>query len=1231
MKHHKGPKLDESVLRTFGDKIRLTRRRATLLLAGAAGAPAAATAQTRPGGTADPVVSALPQGPTPTAEQFYIRRPDDFLLLDVRLNNLRTRGSGENRTIERVRSGRVSRLIVTHQPQAVADEAFVEVTGQEQLNTEDNFDDALPTAPQVANSRIAGVSRVVFTMPSDLQTAPWSLPAFLDYCRSWPMSLDPLAVPAPKGVIFEIFQPATDLQILTSADALSVAKSHLDHMAGALINALPGDNRAAITVAASYASEIVANAITAAATQGRVLSEGEIDREIDQALNRRMGPLAMHISAEHRKAARLAVEANAVSAAIATAQPQTRSLQRRDEEIRPQDQPSITISPQALEAFLALKPHAPAETVTSIELPYRLMQTPLATAGWAHADGPVTRSDRTELWHTRLGRRRADGGVDDQAAQPLRAMWTPDYRRSNGSAAPTPVTNDPSPASGQWALDASDRSDIVKLTAGFDETSSGNQPFTPIPATANRLMLTGLGGWLDLDGQWTTRPTTVNLEAWNHKTAMARDYYVRVVYAGFLFPFGHAASLVKVTERKFQSHNGGRIAPLRQRFFIIVRQPVRTYPGAGQPFGGRDFPFKRIEILTKVTPDIHPPLDDTGEMHVTEFDPVRDAFVPVLNANQDFLFQLAGTDRAGRRIPFSAPLTFVADTINRTQNIDAIAEHYATSRGGARAKRAMNGAVIQYAPQSEGAEGDTNIPTQSITFRGAQRSGGGNPQRIPMFYPGVEDADVELPAVKALLGASQSPTVRYAKIFLDNGFDAPNAAQKNNQSERFLDFLGAAQGPPSLNSAPSDKFAGMMSPNLKPQTLSRNLGLISGDGFLNTPEEFDAAFNALEGADPNFDPSKFLKGAKILGAIAIEEILDAISLFSADSPPPKFVNVEFPDRIETTYAFRQSQLKPDPLDFFNPGPSTELLINSKTVVYRDGGTPEAFVEGSLNDFDVNIFGFVIVGFRLLRFNAVPGKKPDVNIDLKTPSAEAVKFAGPLEFINTLKDLIPGNGFSDPAPVDISPAGLSLRYSIGLPTAQIGICSIQNISFGAGFDLPFTGGPPSVRFNFAERHNPFTITVSMIGGGGFVALTLDTGGMRELEAALEASAQIAFDIGVASGGVYIRLGFYFRWLRNGPNDEEVVFEGYVELGGHLSVLGLISVSLVFYLALGYQKGANETILYGQATLTVEVEILFFSASVKMKVERQFKGSDGDPLFIDLIPNQETWREYCEAFA
>ena len=81
-----------------------------------------------------------------------------------------------------------------------------------------------------------------------------------------------------------------------------------------------------------------------------------------------------------------------------------------------------------------------------------------------------------------------------------------------------------------------------------------------------------------------------------------------------------------------------------------------------------------------------------------------------------------------------------------------------------------------------------------------------------------------------------------------------------------------------------------------------------------------------------------------------------------------------------------------------------------------------------------------------------------------------------------------------------------------------------------------------------------------------------------------------------------------------------------------MIGIITVSLVFYLGLSYCLEAGRRrqggTLWGQAKLTVKIEILFFSTSVSVSMEREFAGSD--PTFRELI-SPGAWTEYCNAFA
>ena len=109
--------------------------------------------------------------------------------------------------------------------------------------------------------------------------------------------------------------------------------------------------------------------------------------------------------------------------------------------------------------------------------------------------------------------------------------------------------------------------------------------------------------------------------------------------------------------------------------------------------------------------------------------------------------------------------------------------------------------------------------------------------------------------------------------------------------------------------------------------------------------------------------------------------------------------------------------------------------------------------------------------------------------------------------------------------------------------------------------------------------------------------------------------------------------YFHWLEAVDPDKigSVDLAGYIRIHGELCIIGLISASLTFNLQLHYHKESGQSILWGEATLVIEVEVLFFSAHVPVRCRREFAGSESDPKFIDIVPTQELWDDYCNAFA
>jgi len=1223
----KRPSSDDlpSPIKAALESLKATRRSVVAMLLAAAGVSVAAKRSFGANLIARPLPAPVPaarrsvfNGQPLLRLRTRVIRPDDFLYLDIEFENLITTGGGSG-LLQRADPGKPGFMIVHHQPQAIADQAYP-----------NQQPDPTPNPPAVADARMAGESRVVFVMPAGVPSIPYTLPSMLKAFRTWPMSLDNTAGPDPNAVL-------TDASLVAFTNGLF---AHFVNISDVLNANVSADQQAALKGVLDTTFATVKTQVANSVAVHRLFSGAQIDALIAKEFQKNLQTVGRQPSLQLRNQLQTAPSRQLT---VREFMALNNRMPRPGEDLSAPAQnnqlPTTTLRPLALspttEAGLPLitlipilaKPHEPPVTVTAIEIPYRLIQSPLATAGWDHQDLPRTHGKLTELWHTRLGTR-TPGGVNDRSPEPIRAIWSPDY----------PL--DPPPSPFTMTLTGVDRQMLVKLTAGYNETTGGGNrilagptlPYVPKPAIAKRLMLTALGGWLVEDGDWTILPDGVDLTQWNQRTAMARDYYVRVVYAGMFFPFGNAASLVKVSERKFQDQpdKQGRVAILRQRFYLIVRERTRIYEGAeGRPFAGNDFPFTRIDILNQVSPEIAPPGSNPADRLDDGFystpDLYREAFWPVLPGNplpgqaQDFQFQMVGYDHAGKAIPFTAPLFFLSINRNNPDSLTAIAENYAKAENLTRRQRPFNGAVIQFAPQADdgGQPGDTNIPTDSITFLGANATAPVPETPVnsypPQFYPGTESAAIRLPAVQRLLGSNDPVTARVSQTYKDNGFGGANP------SGVFLDLLDAAST--LAPGQPSDKGGGLVTPAMTPTALSRSFGAVSG------------ANNAEALLSGNFNPKDFLPDLKLLGVIPISEVLpDILPLDKA----PKLTNIELPEKLETTFSIHQDQLQPWPVGSDKPifvpdadGKQSVLDITALITVERHGAAPPAApksqVDGSVNNFKINLFGCIIITFDELSFHARPGQKPDVQIGFNTD--HGVLFGGPLEFVNELKKYIPANGFSDPPNLAVTPAGITASYSLALPAITVGVLTLQNITIGAGFDLPFDGKPPSARFNFAERHNPFNLTVSLFGGGGFLAISVSTKGVQEIEAQLEFGAYAAIDLGVASGAVYIKGGFYFHWQ---AAKNEVELEAFVELGGHLSVIGLITVSLTFHVGLHYIVEGNNSSLVGQATLTVEVEVLFFSTSVDVSVEKRFAGSKADPRFIDFIPDTQTWQNYCAAF-
>lgn len=873
---------------------------------------------------------------------------------------------------------------------------------------------------------------------------------------------------------------------------------------------------------------------------------------------------------------------------------------------------SLPLTTQGLLDWLALEPsiaaravspqaageHRPTEAIapptrmqTALSVPYRLVLSPNEHGAWHHESVPVTHGARTELWHTRLGVRR-DGHVDLAATQhrSVRAIWSPDYR-----SRPGPKPSDTKPF--RSSLSPDDRHQIVRLSSDFGIRARSPNPLIPFtqmyepqPIEADRLMLTALGAWADLRGSWELRNSAreregLSVEAWEHTATQGRDHFSRVTYAGFLWPTCHRAALIKTTERKVQIIGGIPVAVLRQRFNVEVRQPERSYAGNAYAHDGRENPFLsgvRIHALT--TPDLAlpDPVPGTGTFWIAD-------------ARGPFRFPCTGIDATGHPVDFQMGAMFVPID-DLPGNVSAIAAAYAQAPESWRSSQVGGRKMGMAPPLSPGQTEGTQLETDSfvLTAKGSLIN-----DESTRFVPYLVDARVRLPVVEQMVGTLGSQQIALGDAYLQG---TANAAG----------LFARVLSTPGMQ-VPAERAGALATPNLTITGLSDRLGPLGG-----VPADLEQG---------TLDPLSFFDAsAKLLGGVELGKLI--APLFQDTQIPAMQTGLRVENGKQygvTTLRFAPSLHPFGPFQF-RAGAPAALVIESELWRQLDsaaGGAGEQRLRGTLSNFRMDLAGVLSVDFDALEFRRIGSEPMQVTPTLPD---DAITFTGPLEFVNELRKAIPKNVFGGGLSIDVQPKGVTAGYSLALPKVEVGVLAIKDASLSVSLFLPFLQDQARLRFSFCERHRPFQLVVALFGGGGFLSIGVGMDGVETVEAALEFGGAFSLNLGVASGGVEVMAGIYFKWESQAGQDR-VTLAGYVRMGGMVQVLGIITISVSFYLGLSYQSDGK---VRGQATLTVKVEVLMFSTSVNLTVEHSFSGSAGDPTFGQLV-DQSDWNEYAQAFA
>ena len=860
----------------------------------------------------------------------------------------------------------------------------------------------------------------------------------------------------------------------------------------------------------------------------------------------------------------------------------------------------------------------PAADETAIELPYRLVLAPGPEVTWAAAAQAVTRGARTELWHARLAHGIPEGGSRDvtpRAPGTARAVWSPDYA---GPGGPLPSSQ---PSAGEPGfpvpMSRNDRHQLVALTSDFEHLAMdlpglglfriaalASPRYTPTPADVDLLMLSALGGWLRLHGGWggqerSERPryadgTLLSVSGWRHVAAEGRDHYVEIVREGTLFPLGHRAAWFTISERRFETGAAGPpVARLRQFSFVLVRRPERDYDPGAYPGGGREMPLAAgVRLLTGVTPHVLNPDEAAPDGRTPRIPGTKSSWVRT-HDGADFPFAAVGHDPDGSAVPFTAGMIWIPDDDSSGPNTAANLALVAAAYRAVSPLSPVPGQSMAFAPSTSPERRDAAFPTFALMFDvhldGAE------------FLPKLKRATVRIAAVEALVGSADPVGIELFDQYVAGGLDG--------HAEVFAKIVDRVD----LEVA-ADKAGGIATPNVTMTGVGRAAGVVAGD--------------LAHAATGVFDPAQVfsLPDAKLFGAVPLSALIPTAGGLSDAANAPRLRTSVEPGQTVTLLEWTPALAVQPAGSLLEVDPATsQLVINGRVTrpLVPAGGAPAPsfHFDGRLTDFHFVLPEIVRIAFRSFSFNADSGRKLDVSVDMA--GADGIEFLGPLAFVSGLADLIPAGIFGADGPsIDLAPDHVTVGANVALPPLPLGVFSLQHVSIGAAVILPFFDGKPLIDVSFATREKPFLLTVTLFGGGGYVHVQLDSDGVRMVEGSLEFGGAFALDIGVASGGVQVMAGIYFK-LSSAKSE----LAGFVDLSGEVSVLGLISISVEFNVTLSYESPGKAR---GRATLSIAIHVAFISKSVELSVERSFGSQGSDPTLGDVMGVPE-WATYARAFA
>lgn len=375
-----------------------------------------------------------------------------------------------------------------------------------------------------------------------------------------------------------------------------------------------------------------------------------------------------------------------------------------------------------------------------------------------------------------------------------------------------------------------------------------------------------------------------------------------------------------------------------------------------------------------------------------------------------------------------------------------------------------------------------------------------------------------------------------------------------------------------------------------------------------------------------------------------------------------FSNIRMPqianDNVRVTHGFDQQAMRgwvqvdadvpfDEPITVVSILGITLTLVSGRfratsRIVAEAGRPPQQTFTGDISgEWRLQVGGFDLVAFvdTHLRFD----DRGTLRFEL---SPDRIKLQAVLQFVS---ELMASFGYSDSGfSIRILPTGVRSTLNLPLPDIQGGTFGLANLVLGSEFALELVSNGAdqdfviSTRFFVGKKTAPFTITVFILGGAGWVDARLRYVPARnefqtEVSVGITAAASLAISLGPIKGGIYAYFGITVEYSSSSTGRSDLRIGLLLLFRGEVTLLGFVSVGLCLALEAQYTSGGG---LIGRGRVSYSIKICWcVTINVSTEVSYRFGAAGGgaqQPMMAPAAaggpsPYQTAAAQYVDMFA